>query len=166
MPIKEFDRWIDETIQKYEWQSLPCSEFEQVFAGYYSPEYLAQCRYVVTEKIPKPDIEGLRGLGLGDFLDMDCGAITYKNMYFIKPQHQSDLEIHIHELMHTIQWQLLGGVGFLERYVREINEFGYDRAPLENMAYDLGRHFNKDRLPIPVLEHVRLKIAAIAQVGG
>ncbi|WP_077662992.1 hypothetical protein [Salinivibrio proteolyticus] len=76
----------------------------------------------------------------------------------MKPQHQEKLEIHIHELMHTVQWCQLGGVGFLEKYVQEINEYGYDDAPLENMAYELGRSFKSGAAATDVVELVRQKI--------
>ncbi len=46
------------------------------------------------------------------------------------------LEIHIHgACFYTVQWDQLGGVGFLERYVQEINEYGYDDAPLEKYGF-------------------------------
>ncbi|OOF10254.1 MULTISPECIES: hypothetical protein [unclassified Salinivibrio] len=158
MPIKQFDKWIDSIVSKYEIEAQCCSKFSGVFSGYYSPEYLAKCKFVVTDVIPKPDIPELRHIGLGDFLDMDCGAINYKHMYFMKPQHQENLEIHIHELMHTIQWEQLGGEGFLKRYVQEINEHGYDNSPLENMAYDLGRSFKSGGAAVDVANLVREKI--------
>ncbi|WP_274058876.1 hypothetical protein [Vibrio parahaemolyticus] len=158
MPIEQFDEWIDNIVSEYEEQAQSCSKFSNVFSGYYSPEYLAGCKFVVTDTIPKPDIPELRQIGLGDFLDMDCGAITYKHMYFMKPQHQENLEIHIHELMHTVQWNQLGGVGFLERYIQEINEYGYDDAPLENMAYALGRSFKSGVAATDVVKLVRQKI--------
>ncbi|HAT8544758.1 hypothetical protein F6X00_11570 [Vibrio vulnificus] len=158
MPIEQFDEWIDNIVSEYEEQAQSCSKFSNVFSGYYSPEYLAGCKFVVTDTIPKPDIPELRQIGLGDFLDMDCGAITYKHMYFMKPQHQENLEIHIHELMHTVQWNQLGGVGFLERYIQEINEYGYDDAPLENMAYALGRSFKSGAAATDVVKLVRQKI--------
>lgn len=158
MPIEKFDVWIDEIVSDNEEQAKSCRKFSDVFSGYYSPEYLSKCKFVVVDNIPKPDIPELRQIGLGGFLDMDCGAITYKHMYFMKPQHQDDLEIHIHELMHTVQWEQLGGKGFLKRYVQEINEFGYDDAPLENMAYDLGRSFKSGAVAQDVVKLVCEKI--------
>lgn len=148
--------WIDKIVSDYEEQAQSCRKFSDVFSGYYSPEHLAKCKFVVVDTIPKPDIPELRQIGLVDFLDMDCGAITYKHIYFMKPQHQEDLEIHIHELMHTVQWEQLGGEGFLRRYVQEIDEFGYDDAPLENMAYDLGRSFKSGAVAKDVVKFVRL----------
>ncbi|MGF1761506.1 hypothetical protein L4D76_27095 [Photobacterium sagamiensis] len=158
MVLEKFDAWIDEINKSYKYQAISCESFYDHFKGYYSRDFLRECRYVITNDIPKPSFPELIDIGLGDFLDMDCGAITYKNTYFMKPQHKDDLEIHIHELVHSIQWQKLGGIGFLQRYAKEINVFGYDDAPLENMAYEVGRHFINKGKPFSILKLVESKI--------
>ena len=44
--------------------------------------------------------------------------------------------IHFHELIHVIQWRLLGPEDFLKSYANGLDEFGYENSPLEKMAYD------------------------------
>ena len=78
--------------------------------------------------------------GLGNFLDKDIAGITYKNTYYI---HRSavKLRLHFHELVHVIQWKELGARIPQALHSKEIQTFGYERAPLEKMAYQLDAHY-------------------------
>jgi hypothetical protein len=78
---------------------------------------------------------------MGDFIDMPVTAITYKNTYFLRKQFVQDLRLHFHELVHVVQWNLLGAENLIKRYILEIQQHGYDNAPLEKMAYALDSHF-------------------------
>jgi hypothetical protein len=51
--------------------------------------------------------------------------------------------IHFHELIHVIQWRLLGPEDFLAAYANGLDEFGYDNSPLEKMAYDAEALFRR-----------------------
>jgi hypothetical protein len=61
--------------------------------------------------------------------------------FFVK-RHQSKNEaIHFHELIHVIQWRLLGPEKFLRAYADGLNSFGYRNSLLEIMAYDAEKRF-------------------------
>ena len=51
--------------------------------------------------------------------------------------------VHFHELIHVIQWRLLGSEGFLRAYANGLEEFGYENSPLEKMAYDAEASFKR-----------------------
>lgn len=110
--------------------------------------------YVVIDEIPKPDFAALRAMGLGDFIDMKVSGITYKNTYYLLPTSVDNLRVHFHELVHVLQWQNLGDLAFIERYMNEIKRFGYHNAPLEIMAYSLDTHFISSGEKINVPEYV------------
>lgn len=120
-----------------------CSVFMDYFAGFYTPRFLDIAFFVVTDEIPKPNFPELREAGLGDFIDMDVGSITYNDTYYVTDSAADELWLHFHELVHVIQWRELSPQGFIERYIGEIQEFGYDEAPLERMAYALDGHYQK-----------------------
>ena len=84
---------------------------------------------MVVDVIPKPDFPELREMGLGDSIDTTANGVTYKNTYYIVPQVAEILRLHFHELVHVAQWDILGGAGFIQRYIEEILQYGYDDAP-------------------------------------
>jgi hypothetical protein len=52
-------------------------------------------------------------------------------------------ELHFHELIHVVQWSKLGIEQFLLTYGLGILQFGYERSPLEAIAYELQARFQK-----------------------
>lgn len=44
-----------------------------------------------------------------------------------------------------------GGAGFIQRYIEELQQYGYDAAPLEKMAYRLDSHYTSqgDKIDVP-----------------
>ena len=101
------------------------------------------------------DIPELRKEGLGEFMDMEFTGITYKNVYFVKKGFENELGMHFHELVHVLQWQYLGAKEFIERYIRELQQYGYEGAPLEIMAYSLENGFRKNNKRINVQQYVK-----------
>lgn len=149
--MDRIEQWIDQVNLEYLGQRVCCSAFSRSFKGFYKKSFLKRAYFVVVENIPKPDFPELSEMGLGDFIAMDVDGITYKDTYYIKPHLADNLRIHFHELVHVAQWEQLGAIHFIQRYISEINICGYDKAPLEEMAYLCDSHFSKggDKLDIP-----------------
>ncbi len=156
--LNKIDNWIDQTLKNYSDKAVSCEMFCSQFNGYYPANFLSNSYYVVIDQLPKPDFPELRQAGFGSFIDMDLEGITYKNTYFIKKGYEGDIALHFHELVHVLQWQNLGAVPFIKRYMEEILRFGYRNAPLEKMAYDLQDHFSMKKEPLSVLSYVQNKI--------
>ena len=152
--LTAIEQWIDEVNHKYKYKRVCCTQFAAQFAGFYPTEFLENAFYVVIDEIPKPDFAALRAMGLGDFIDMKVSGITYKNTYYLLPTSVDNLRVHFHELVHVLQWQNLGALAFIERYMNEIKHFGYHNAPLEIMAYALDTHFISSGEKINVPEYV------------
>jgi len=153
--INEIESWIDETIEGHIQNRVSCDCFAKVFSGFYPIEFLSRSYFVTTEQIPKPDFPELRQAGMGDFIDRPLSGITYKDTYFIKKGCESDLELHFHELVHVVQWQILGASNFIGRYIEEMKQYGYEDAPLEEMAYGLQNTFSKKTYPFNVPDYVK-----------
>ena len=156
--LEEIEKWIYQVNSSHKGVRRSCSTLQEDFNGFYSPEFLKTAFFVVTDEIPKPDFPRLRELGLGDFIDMDLGGITYNNTYYIKKEAANELRLHFHELVHVLQWRELAPQGFIERYIREIQDFGYNNAPLEKMAYALDRHYQSKGRHLSVEQFVREKL--------
>ena len=155
--LAKIEQWIDQVLSDYSEKALSCSVFSNVFTGFYSPETLESCFFVIVDEIPKPDFPELREAGLDGFIDMNLHAITYKNTYFIKRGYENDLALHFHELVHVQQWKCLGGQGFISRYIQELHQHGYDDAPLERMAYALDAYFSAQNEAFDIPKYVQQK---------
>jgi len=156
--LDKIDSWIDQTLENHSNQAVSCDRFCSQFNGFYPPEFLSNCYYVVIDRLPKPDFPELRQAGFGSFIDMDFEGITYKNTYFIKKGNEDNLALHFHELVHVLQWQYLGAKVFIQRYMEQILSFGYRDAPIEKMAYDLQSHFSMSREPFSISDYVKNKM--------
>ncbi len=149
--IDRIENWINETNRLFEPQRRSCSILEAEFSGFYLSQFLKESYFVVVADIPKPDFPELREIGLGDFIDMPVSGITYMNTYYISEKYANVLRLHFHELVHVAQWGLIGAGNFISRYISEIQQYGYEAAPLEQMAYALDQHYFSGgaRLDVP-----------------
>jgi len=151
--IELVESWIDGVNEAHKSDRRPCSVLQHQFEGYYRPELLRSSYFVIVNTLPMPKMPELREAGLGDFVDNEdqLGGITYKDTYYLVPDAARDVGIHFHELVHVIQWRTLGAQNFIQRYMEEIQRFGYsEKAPLEGMAYGLQRMFEKGVVPFDV----------------
>ncbi len=76
---------------------------------------------------------------------MDMGGITFGDMYFVRADANSE-SLHVHELVHVVQWATLGVDQFLLTYAVGILEHGYRESPLEVIAYDSAARFDSGDL--------------------
>jgi len=82
-------------------------------------------------------------LGIEGVLEMSSiGAITLVDLVaYPHPMHRKTL---FHELVHAVQYQVLGLRRFADLYVRGfLNHGGYDGIPLERQAYELEERFSR-----------------------
>jgi len=81
-------------------------------------------------------------------------AITFLDV--IASREPMSLPLTLHELMHVVQYRLLGFDKFAELYVCGFfTGGGYDGIPLEQCAYALERQFISDKEPFDVESEVR-----------
>ena len=82
--------------------------------------------------------------GLERFADFERGnfdGTMYVDTIFLKPKQSNNENMYFHELVHVIQWRLLGPDRFLLLYANGLECFGYRQSPLEAMAYDAESAF-------------------------
>jgi hypothetical protein len=108
---------------------------------YFTEKTLASTKVVLVDPLPIPP---LSSMGLTRFADFEHGnfdGITYIDTIFVKPTQSNNETTHFHELVHVIQWRLLGPDRFLFSYANGLECFGYRQSPLEAMAYDAETAF-------------------------
>jgi hypothetical protein len=155
--------WIQQTLDKHAHERLALSSF--TFARlrqYFSPEFLSAARVVPTDLLPVPP---LSALGLEEFADFETqpiSGITYKETYFLlRSAAATDESLHFHELVHVVQWEVLGPKDFLLLYAQGLAESGYRESPLEAMAYDHQRRFDTGESPYSVEAEVTQQSLAL-----
>ena len=82
---------------------------------YFTENTLASTKVVLVDPLPMPP---LSSMGLARFKDFvrNADGITYIDSIFLKPTQSNNENLHFHELVHVIQWRLLGPDRFLLSY--------------------------------------------------
>jgi hypothetical protein len=96
---------------------------------------------------------------------MDADGITYKDVYFLKQQRAMDESLHFHELVHIVQWQLLGPERFILCYALGLAQHGYVNNPFEQIAERLERRFSRQEAAFSaeplIKEHLTCTVPAL-----
>jgi hypothetical protein len=134
--------WLRTTLATYagRTQTVASRAFPRL-PLYFTAETLASAKVVLVDQLPVPP---LSSMGLTQFADFERGnfnGITYLDTFFLKRSQSENEAIHFHELIHVIQWRILGPERFLRSYADGLERFGYRESPLEVMAYDAEAAF-------------------------
>jgi hypothetical protein len=134
--------WIDHLLSTHRSaaRSIASIGFRRL-PDYFSGFILEGARVVDVDVIPLPP---LRELGLDRFSSMISAnfvGITYLDTYFVRSDHFGSETLHFHELVHVVQWRLLGPEAFLKAYADGLERYGYRESPLEKIAHDLQDRF-------------------------
>ena len=71
-------------------------------------------------------------------------GMTFDKTIIIK-KDSDELNTIFHELVHVVQYQILGVEGFLQRYYEKLLSSRYENVPLEKIAYYLEERFTKSK---------------------
>jgi hypothetical protein len=118
-------------------------DFVQRLQGFFPEEVLRGTRAIRTV-VPSPFFYPLvRGLGLGEFPEMSAiGAITFVDL--VAYPEPVSIRTMFHELVHVMQYRVLGVRTFAQQYVQGfVNRGGYEGIPLEQQAYRLDARFSR-----------------------
>jgi hypothetical protein len=108
---------------------------------YFTEKTLATTKVVLVDPLPMPPLSSMGLARFADFVRGNFDGITYVDTIFLKPTQSNNENVHFHELVHVIQWRLLGPGRFLLSYANGLECFGYRQSPLEAMAYDAESAF-------------------------
>jgi hypothetical protein len=111
--------------------------------AFFPSSALAETR-IVKARMPQPVLYPLvRLFGIKGILDVtSIGAITLVDV--VAYPEEIDASTLFHELVHVVQYRVLGLKEFARLYVRGfLHGGGYDGIPLERQAYQLGARFDR-----------------------
>jgi hypothetical protein len=128
--------WIRGTIADHEKNATTVAALQfKKLPLFFGDELLESTKVVAVDRVPVPP---LSSFGLSRFTEFERGdfdGIAYLNTFFVKNSRANDESLHFHELIHVVQWAVLGAERFLEMYAEGLEKHGYRKSPLENMAY-------------------------------
>ena len=113
---------------------------------YFTKHTLVTTKVIIVDPLPVPPLASMGLTRFADFLRGDSDGITYIDTIFLKPAQSENENVYFHELIHVIQWRLLGPDRFLLAYANGLECFGYRQSPLEAVAYDAESEFPSSTL--------------------
>jgi hypothetical protein len=142
-----------------------------ILGGYFSHKTLDGVRITVVPGIQNPPFysdfptEVLHGLDFRGMAGITFADVVVMRQDLVQIGHDW-MSLVFHELVHVVQYGLLGIDAFVDRYLRgwAENGFEYRRIPLEMMAYDLQDAHLEGRFSIE--EYVRVRLGKTATGDG
>jgi hypothetical protein len=139
------ERWIDELLARHRAAAIPVASlpFERL-GRLYLPDTLERAYVVHVDRVPTPPLTSMGLPEFAAFEHMDANGITYRDTFFVERALADDESLHFHELVHIVQWRVLGPRDFLLAYAAGLaTPEGYAGNPLEVIAYGLQEQFER-----------------------
>jgi len=151
--------WIEQTLAKYKNDAHPVTSLGfRRLPQYFSKELLASTKVVSVAHVPAPPLSEFGTTGFEEFENMDGAGTTYLDTYFVQTKEAGREWLHFHELIHVVQWRLLGPERFVATYAAGLERFGYRNNPLETIAYDTQAKFEGDQTTFDAEHSVRTQL--------
>ena len=128
---------------------------------YFGSELLSTTKFIVIDRVPVPPLSAMGLLQFADFERGNWDGITYLDTFFVRPSRASDESLYFHELIHVLQWRLLGPERFLAAYADGLETLGYEKSPLEVMAYNAANMFVAATQPFDARKLVEEQLAKL-----
>lgn len=142
-----YQKWIDDLLVKYESSAKRVAAYGfQRLSQFFNPETLEVARCVEVDSVPKIPWQEF-GLTVPKGMDIDFEGITFRNTYFLTRKEATQEPLHFHEMVHVIQWQMLGNDLFPLVYVLEALKGSYQTNILEGIAREVTDFFVKAEEP-------------------
>jgi hypothetical protein len=148
--VVEGEKWILEQRRLHHpTAKLLHSNQRDAFDPFFGTTILDSVRFATVEQIPNPGFyNNLQAIGQPipmDFRQMH--GITFVDTVLLSRRFQSSWSpgLYFHELVHVVQYSILGSAPFMQRYVRGWAENGYQYGsiPLEKDAYELQTRYER-----------------------
>jgi hypothetical protein len=151
--------WIQQTVADHAGRAWPvASAHFPRLPAYFQPATLASARFVAVAATPTPPLSELGLDQFADFENIAAAGITYLDTIFVLESLVDDDALFFHELVHVIQWGILGPERFHLAYAEGLEQEGCRESPLEAMAYAAGDLFQSHARPFAVEEWVETQL--------
>jgi hypothetical protein len=152
--------WIQQTLSASVARPVTTKNFKRL-PLYFSKTQIEAAKFVVVDRVPVPPLPSIDLSRFKEFERGDFDGIAYLDTYFLKRAAADDESLHFHEMIHLVQWRLLGAEVFLGVYAGGLEKFGYRNSPLERMAYDAQELFVRSVPVFDAEKFVAQKLSAL-----
>ncbi|MFC1944355.1 hypothetical protein ACFLX5_02520 [Chloroflexota bacterium] len=154
--------WLLQQRDVFKAKGRPLSDEEKFpLGGYFDAGTLDRVRLAVVDRISNPAFyDEMKALEYQQLDISTASAIAFIDCVLIGRRYQAFpslwTSILFHELVHVVQYELLGTRQTIESYIRTWfeNWFNYDGTPLEAQAQRLASRFDRHEPPFAVREVV------------
>jgi len=132
-------KWAEEQEDIITRYGVPLSPDQITDAVTIGVEHPEKVRLLKVTRISVPVYGGLcTSADVKQFFSPLAGALTFRYGIFIQADCWGDRQVVCHELVHTAQYERLGGIKqFLQQYLYECLTVGYPAAPMEQEAVQM-----------------------------
>ena len=129
-------RWAESLERRIRREGVPLLEEESADAERLGVREPDRVRLLCLASVPVPDDPLLRAAAATiQFLTPATRGLALRYGIFVRRDCWRDRRLIAHELVHTAQYERLGGIdAFLRQYLFECLTIGYPSAPLEQEA--------------------------------
>ena len=167
--IEDAVQWIEAQREAHRQGARPLTESEKTDLGrFFDAETLGRARVKVVQTVEPPEFaSGLPARAQTDLLMTFSRlvGITFQDTIVVSktqmPLRSQLLPLLFHELVHVVQYEVLGIHAFIERYILGWvdNGFSYHSIPLERDAYELQEQYEVNpHLSFSVSTEVRRRL--------
>ena len=128
--------WAERQEEHILARGTPLSDSELSDAGQIGVQQPERVRLLRVDSIPMPEHPALQvAAEITGLSTPHTAGQTLRHGIFIRSDCWGDRNLVVHELVHTAQYERLGGIEeFLRKYLYECITIGYPEAPMEQEA--------------------------------
>jgi hypothetical protein len=164
--IEMGQQWLQEQRNLYIANARPLTDDEKkLLQGYYDNKILDKVRLAAVDRISNPTFYTELVKSGNPILDISGSAgITCIECIVIRKEFRKDFpawnSILFHELVHVVQYGILGSKRLIEAYLTawSQNGYSYDRIPFEMQARRLEIRFDRREPPFSVRKAVEKEL--------
>ena len=134
--IPRATRWAAEQEQRILRDGIPLSDAEASDAREVGVKHPERVRLLQVDAIPAPTDPMLKAAcAAANFVPQSPRGLTIGHGVFVRSDYWGNRALLLHELVHTAQYERLGGIEpFLRRYLYECATVGYTNSAMEGEA--------------------------------
>ena len=139
--------WAAEQEQLILREGVPLNDVEMADAKLIGVREPDRVRLLQLDSVPTPTDPILKAAAAAiHFLTPETRGLTLQYAIFVRSDCWRDRSLVAHELVHTAQYERLGGIlPFLDQYLFECITIGYPEAPMEQEAIMRASRISADR---------------------
>ncbi|MCJ7544352.1 MAG: hypothetical protein MUP47_07275 [Phycisphaerae bacterium] len=153
-----YHAWVDDLLRHHEGgaQGVASLGFPRL-GQFFAKETYESARFVVVDELPQIPWAQL-GLPVPVGMEGPFTGVTYRNTYFLVRSGAKEESVHCHEMVHVVQWHILGNDLFPLLYALEVFRNEYGGCFFEIVARQFQLVFDKREQVFPCETYVAITL--------